>query len=213
MAIDLLGARLGVLHTAPATDASLLGMRLGVLHDVPLATRVVAGRRSIHPLFELRMDGQDPPPESQTYGQVVKTRTRLRNELLQGTADNQVEVLLKSDSDDDGQLAASGVLQVDMVLGLDPFGNAIVADDLVMLFVRHKASSTASSISLRAASTNGLTNLLGTAAGLTLRPGDFIVVGTFTAGNLVVANANRILEVVNDDGANAADYVVEVWGR
>jgi hypothetical protein len=45
MAMDLLGARLTVLHDAPAVDASLLGARLTVLHDAPALNAALLGAR------------------------------------------------------------------------------------------------------------------------------------------------------------------------
>ena len=207
------GVILTAMHNA-SIEGQLQGVVLTVLHNEAAAiVRVPAGRRTIHPRFVLRIDGQVAPPEAQTYAGTVNTRTRVTKSLLQGTGTNQVEVLHRANSDDDGQIAASGTLTLDLRLAPDPFGNPIVADDLAMLYIEHKSDSAASSISFQAGGSDGFTNLLGTAAAVTLRPGDRFLVGVFIAGNLPVTDSNRVLDIVNNDGANAADYVVEVWGR
>lgn len=230
-ASQLQGVVLTAMHDAPAQAAQAQGVILTAMHNASIGgqlqgvvltvmhneasaiVRVPAGRRNIHPRFSLRMDGQDSPPESGAYGNIIRTRTRIGQTFLQGTGSNQVEVLHRSDSDEDGQIAASGTLSVDLWLALDPFGNPIVCEDVAVLYIEHKASSSASSINIQASSADGFTTLLSSTAALTLRPGDFIIVGAFTAGNAPVTESNRILDVTNDDGSNAADYIVEVWGR
>ena len=47
MAMDLLGARLAVLHDSPPAAASLLGARLAVLHGLEAAATGGAGLQSI----------------------------------------------------------------------------------------------------------------------------------------------------------------------
>ena len=163
--------------------------------------------------FTLDILGEDPPPETNTYANKVTTTTRVKKRITQGTGDDQMDTLFREDSADAGTIAASGTQSVDLQTGLDPYGDALGLADAAMVYVEHKADSLASSISVQANASNGFTNLLGTAANLTLRPGDFLVVGAFTAGNLLVTAGNKVLDIINDDGSNAADYVVEVWGR
>jgi hypothetical protein len=173
----------------------------------------VEGTVTIRSTFELTIAGQDPPPETNTYSNVVKTGTSVTKRLTQGTGNDQMTVLFREDSTDAGTIAASGTRSVDLQTALDAFGEAMALADVALLYVEHKETSVASSISVQANGANGFTNLLSATANLTLRPGDFMLVGAFTAGNLPVAAGNKVLDVINDDGANAADYVVEVWGR
>jgi hypothetical protein len=163
--------------------------------------------------FELKIQGEDPPPETNTYGNRVQTSTILKQTLEQGALDNQHTVLFAEDTDDFGSLAASGTRSIDLQTALDAFGEALGLADVALLYIEHKADSLASSIAVQASAANAWTNLLSTTAALTLRPGDFMLVVAFTAGNLPVAGANKGLDIVNNDGSNAADYVVEVWGR
>ena len=163
--------------------------------------------------FELTIKGEDPPPESNTYLERIRTSTVVRKIVLQGSADDEMTVLFKEDTADFGTLATSATRSIDLQTALDVFGEALALTDVAMLYIKHKDASLASAISIQANASDGLTNLLSTTANLTLRPGDFIVLGAFTADNLVVAANNKVLDIINDDGSNVADYVVEVWGR
>ena len=102
---------------------------------------------------------------------------------------------------------------MDLKTAVDAFGEALALSDVALLYVEHKAASAASGIQVSANAANGWTNLLSANAALNLRPGDFMLVAAFTANNLAVGAANKVLDIDNVDGSNAADYVVEVWGR
>jgi len=164
-------------------------------------------------LFELKIQGEDPPPETATYLNKITTSTVVKKTVSQGALDDQMTVLFKEDTADFGTLAASATRAIDLQTALDAFGEALALTDVVLLYLKHKDASLASSISFQAAAANGLTNLLSATANLTLKPGDFIVVGAFAADSLVVAAGNKALDIINDDGVNAADYAFEVWGR
>ena len=163
--------------------------------------------------FELTISGQDPPPETNTYANRVTTSTSVAKTVLQGTLTDQMTTLFREDSADAGTIAASGTQSVDLKTAVDAFGEALALSDVALLYVEHKAASAASGIQVSANAANGWTNLLSANAALNLRPGDFMLVAAFTANNLAVGAANKVLDIDNVDGSNAADYVVEVWGR
>ena len=151
----------------------------------------------------------DPPPAASAYGGGLTAPVSKNQTLPDGGLDNQMQVLTHKDE----SLAASGTNSYDMQLDEDRYGEAIAAADVVLLYVEHKASSSASSISFRPAAANGWTSFVSAGATLTLQPGDFMILGAFAAGNQAVSPTSKIMEVVNNDGVNAADYLIQFWNR
>jgi hypothetical protein len=213
--LGLTGQMVEVLVSSPAIGLGWTGQLLEVLVG-PFAPPIrTPGEADIRSFFRLVMRGEDPPPKTaySAFDAKVGTWTEYRKQLLQGDATDQMIVLFRQTSADEGQLGAGATRDIDLLLATDAYNEAIVADDVCLVFFRHVRTSTASSVSLKAAASDGWTNLLATTADLTLRPGDFVLVGAFTAGNLVVGATNRILTIENDDGVNPADYEIEIWGR
>ena len=170
---------------------------------------------AIRSIFELSIKGEDAPADTNAFNDGITTSTVIRKVILEGTATDQMGALLKLDSADagTGTIAASATKSIDFKTDLDPYGVALAAVDMVMLYIEHKAASAASSIQVSANAANGWTNLLGTAAAMPLKPGECAVWTAFTAGTKLIEAANKVLDLVNQDGANAADYVVEAWLR
>jgi hypothetical protein len=168
--------------------------------------------------FSLIANGYDPSTNADTEAYAdgpTKTRNIIQKRMLPGTGNDQQDHLWAEDTADAGtaQLAASGTRSVDLQTETDARGNALGLDDVAMLLITHKAESAASSLHLAANAANGWTNLLGTLADFKIVPGMTIVLLVPTAGALAVTGTNKVLDIVNDDGANAADYRIEVWGR
>lgn len=168
--------------------------------------------------FQLIANGFDPSPNADTVAYAdgpTKTRNQIRKRLLTGVGNEQVDHVWAEDSGDAGttEIAASGTRSVDLQTETDARGNALVLVDTLLVLIEHKASSSASSISIQANASDGWSNLLGTAAALKIPPGSVRVFYDPTAGALAVSGTNKVLDIVNDDGSNAAAYRIEVWGR
>jgi hypothetical protein len=165
--------------------------------------------------FELTIKGQDPSPDTNSYIEPTTSSRVIKKTLLQGADDDEMTTLFVKDTADaaTAQIGTSATVAYDLQTALDAWGDALAQTDIVLLFLEHKAASAASSISFQASAANGLTTLLSATANLTLSPGDFILVGAFTADNLVVSGASKSVDIINDDGSNVADYRFEVWGR
>lgn len=168
--------------------------------------------------FSLAAKGFDPSPNADTEAYAdgpTRTANVIRKRLLPGTSTDQVDKIWAEDSGDASTttIAASGTRSIDLQTETDARGTAIALTDAVMVFITHKSSSLSSGISIQANAANGWTNLLGTAAALKIPPGSTRVFFDPVAAALAISGANKVLDIVNDDGVNAADYRIEVWGR
>ena len=157
----------------------------------------------------ITVTGEQDPPTPYTE-KVRHTPLSINKSLLAGVIDDTFDSLYVID---DAALAASATTSHDLQTALDRYGNALTLTDVALLYIEHKSDSLASSINVHANAVNGFTNLLTATAAVTLKPGDFLLVGALTADNLVVGAANKVFDVTNDDGVNAAHYVLHVWGR
>lgn len=166
---------------------------------------------SARPQFELTIQGEQAPDIP--YTNKVCTSKLLKQAFTAGSGDNQMDTLYKDDSDESGTIAASATETLDLQTALDALGEAMTLTDVALVYIEHKAASLASSISVQANAANGFTNLLGTAANLTIPAGGFFLFYMPVADAMVVSGTNKVLDIINDDGANAADYIVEIWGR
>lgn len=168
--------------------------------------------------FQLTANGYDPSTNADTEAYAdgpTRTRNLISARMLPGTGNDQVARLYAEDSADSGtsSIGTSATINLDLQTLTDARGTALSLSDVAMLYIEHKAASAASSISVQANASNGFTNLLGTAANLTLPAGAVIVLYVPTAAALAVSGTNKVLDIINDDGAQVADYRFEVWGR
>lgn len=168
--------------------------------------------------FQLTANGYDPSTNADTEAYSdgpTRTRNVIVARMLPGTGNNQVARLYAEDSGDSGTttIAASGTQSLDLQTLTDARGNALSLSDVALLVIEHKAASAASSISVQANAANGWTNFIGTAANLTLPAGAVLALYVPTAAALAVGGTNKVLDLINDDGSNAAEYRFEVWGR
>lgn len=153
----------------------------------------------------LKIEGEQNPP-SPYVDQVRHTAKNINLTVLPGTLDNQFDKLFVQTG-----AAPLGVSEiVNLQTALDRFGNAISLSDVALIYIANTGA--AGTLAISADSSDGFTNLLGTAANVTLSPGDFFIVGALTAGNLAVAAGNRQIKI-DAAGAPTVDYVVHVWGR
>lgn len=160
---------------------------------------------------DLKLTWYDEPP-GPFSGQVAFARNRTQ-QLAAGTGDNQHSSVYARDSDDDGTIAGAGTVSVDLKTAEDRFGVALNAVDVVELYVEHKAESLASSIHVAPNGVNGWTALLNGLGTATLKPGDTLHVTARKAGSAPVTGSNKVLDIVNDDATDAAQYVFGVLIR
>ncbi len=170
---------------------------------------------AIRSIFELTIKGEDAPADTAAFNDGVTTSKIFRKVIVEGTSDDQMGALFKADTDDAGtaEIGTSATVSIDFQTALDPYGVALAAVDMVMLYIEHKATSSASSIQVEANAADGWTNLLGTAAAMPLAPGEFAVWTAFDAATKPITGTNKVLDLVNQDGSNTAAYVVEAWLR
>lgn len=155
--------------------------------------------------LRIKIEGeQDPPAPYQD--QVRHTAKNVDLNVLPGTLTNQMEKLFVQTGS-----APLGVSEiVNLQTGLDRFGVALGLADVALIYIAHTGES--GTLVVNADSSDGFTNLLGTAANVTLSAGDFLIVGALTAGNLAVTGTNRQIKL-DAAGAPTVDYVIHVWGR
>ena len=152
----------------------------------------------------LKIEGEQDPP-APYLDQVRALAKNINLTLVPGLLDNQFNKLLAQE----GTVTTGAPVTVNLSTALDRYGAALGLSDVALLYVSH--TGTAGTLQVNAAAVSGFTNLLGTAANLTLSPGDFVLVGALDAGNLAVtpANCQITLSAVTAD----ADYSLHVWGR
>jgi hypothetical protein len=153
----------------------------------------------------LKIEGEQDPP-APYLDQVRHVAKNVNLSVLPGILDNQMNKLYV----ETGTVAGGGSTDVDLQADLDRYGNALTLADVALVYIASDATSVGT-LSVSAAAANGFTNLLATTAALTLSPGDFMLVGALTAGNLAVSGANKALTLAASGGN--VDYTVHVWGR
>jgi hypothetical protein len=163
------------------------------------------------PQFELTIQGEQAPVDP--YTNKVCTSKLLKQAFTAGVADNQMDTLYKDSSDASGTIGTSATLALDLQTALDALGVAMTLTDVALVYIEHPASSLASSISVQASGANGFTNLLAATANFTIPAGGFLLFYMPVADAMVVSGTNKSLDIINDDGAQVASYVIEVWGR
>ena len=168
--------------------------------------------------FRLEMKGKDPSPNADTEAYSAgptKTNTTILKRILQGAGNDQMTVLFAQDSDDTGtaEIPASGTVSIDLQTALDQYGNALALTDTLLILVEHKGDSSSSGIHMEANGVNGFTSLLSATAALNIPPGSLRLFLDFIADAMVVSGTNKVIDLNNDDGSNAAGYRIEVWGR
>ena len=143
--------------------------------------------------FDISLIGKQSPPAGPFGDAINLTPISIKKRLQEGNSTDEVAAHVGKDEISD-VLAASATIRVDLTTDLDRYGVALAATDVVFLFLIHKTGS-ASSV-------------------LTLKPGDFVCLGSFTAANQpVVAGVTDAVEIVNDDGSNAANYELAIGVR
>jgi hypothetical protein len=169
--------------------------------------------------FRFEMRGFDPSPNADTEAHSngpAKTRRLIKERFIQGAGDKQMTVLFAQDSDDSGtpEIGTSATVSIDLKTALDSHDVALALTDTLLVFIEHKADSLASSISAKANAADGFTNLMNsTALAVNIPPGSIRAFYDPVADAMVVAADNKIIDLVNADGANTAGYRIEVWGR
>lgn len=165
--------------------------------------------------FLLELKPFDPPPSVSVYSGGLTCPITINKTLQDGNATDEMKVLRHIDVAD---FAASGTSSFDLQSDQDRYGINMSSADVVLMYLEHKSTSLASSVHFEANAVNGWTSFLGSTGGtdrgtITLYPGDFMVLGSFTAGNQAVSGTNKVLDVVNDDGVNLASIAVQFWTR
>ena len=168
--------------------------------------------------FRFEMRGYDPSPNADTEAHSngpARTKRILKERFLQGAGDKQMTGLFAQDTDDAGtaEIGTSATVSIDLQTALDAHDVATALTDTLLIFIEHKASSSASGLTVNANAANGFTNLFGTAAGIKLPPGSMRIFYDPVADAMVVSGTNKIIDLVNDDGSDALGYRIEVWGR
>ena len=163
--------------------------------------------------FDISLIGKQSPPAGPFGDAINLTPISIKKRLQEGNSTDEVAAHVGKDEISD-VLAASATIRVDLTTDLDRYGVALAATDVVFLFLIHKTGSASSSIHAQPAAVEGWTSFMGAGTVLTLKPGDFVCLGSFTAANQpVVAGVTDAVEIVNDDGSNAANYELAIGVR
>lgn len=153
----------------------------------------------------LTIAGEQSPP-SPYVDQVRHVAKSVDLSIIPGLLDNQFNKLFVQE----GTISSGGNLDVNLSTSEDRFGVALALSDVALLWIEN-TSSTAAVLTVKAGASNGFSNLLSTTADLKLSPGDYVLVGALTAGNLAVTPTNAVINLAAS-GADA-DYTLHVWGR
>ena len=152
----------------------------------------------------LKIQGEQDPP-APYVDQVRHLAKNLNLSLLPGALDNQMDTLFAQEA----TISSGGTAVINLQTDLDRFGQALTLTDAALVYIAH--AGTTGQLTINADATEPWTQLLSTTADVTLRPGDFLLVGALTADNLAVTAGGRQLKLtaVSAD----VDYVVSIWGR
>ena len=112
-------------------------------------------------------------------------------------------------------ISASSTENVDLTSLADPFGGAVAFAEIDAIAIVHMESSASSSVDLSPNASNGWTSIFQDASDLTrLLAGQAAIYADFAAGGgFAVGASNKVLDIVNNDGANAATVRLYAWGR
>ena len=108
-------------------------------------------------------------------------------------------------------IALSTTLSLDLDAGtlLDPFGNALTFTALKSIRILHDPASIASSVDVQG---DFITTNLGASTSIPLTPrASFSYIDDQT-GLAVTATTGDVIDIVNNDGSNAADVIIELVG-
>jgi hypothetical protein len=159
--------------------------------------------------FVLKILGQDAPADPYA-GAIKLTAPNQTLKIGEGTSDNQKSKIYAVEKTD---LGAGSTDSVDLKTDEDRYGVALNATDVALVWCEHLADSSASSISLQPNGTNGWTSTLKSGSEIELFPGDGVLLRLLTADNSIVDGTTKVLDVVNNDGGNAASYRLQIWTR
>lgn len=166
------------------------------------------------------VQGKDDPPDPYS-GAIQVSATRSIASVGDGSGDNQMQVLLAKDSDDDGTIATSSTVDIDLTNDEDRFGVAAALDDVMLIYLYNKTDTgSPANIRLEPGSGNSWDQLLvgnpgGTdTPGVELKPGAWVVFGLPIADDYDVNGGSaETLQIRNTSGSNVAEYEMQIWGR
>lgn len=160
--------------------------------------------------FQLAISGFDAAASPYLDG--ATTTKSINATLTEGNGAGQVQTVNVVDT----TLAASGTAAIDLRLNSDVYGNALLMDELILLYVENAADGNGGTFEVRPNAVNGLNNVLGAASAVKLPRGcafavflaDFSLLDKWP-----ISGTNKAFDVVETSTTQSGHLIVHAWGR